>query len=124
MIKKRPDRIASAADASRHVGAADVTPRPIVTANVSNTEDSAVAASAPSTIGDHCRKRGVISVRATGVTCSIVLSMALAEAEEGQDRQNHNNQADEIDKTVHSFLRGIPLHFLNRQSAATGKVPS
>ncbi|MGY2904040.1 hypothetical protein [Bradyrhizobium sp. URHC0002] len=30
--------------------------------------------------------------------------MASAKAEEGQDRQNHNNQADEIDKTVHGFL--------------------
>jgi hypothetical protein len=30
--------------------------------------------------------------------------MALAKPEEGQDRQNHNNQADEIDKTVHGFL--------------------
>jgi hypothetical protein len=30
--------------------------------------------------------------------------MELAEAEEGQDRQNHNNQADEINETVHGFL--------------------
>jgi hypothetical protein len=30
--------------------------------------------------------------------------MALAKAEEGQDRQNHDNQANEIDKTVHGFL--------------------
>ena len=75
-----------------------------MTANVSNTEDSAVAANAPSTIGDHCRKRGAISLRATGVTFSIVLSMALAKAEEGQDRQNHDNQANKIDKTVHGFL--------------------
>ena len=43
MIKYSPDSIASAADASRHVGAVDVTPRPIVTANVSNTDDNAVA---------------------------------------------------------------------------------
>src|SRR3954463_12609044 len=104
MIRYKPDRIASAADASRQVGAVGVTPRPIVTANVSNTEDSAVAANAPSTIGDHCRKRGAISLRVTGVTFSIDRSMALAQAEEGQNRQNHNDQADEIDKTVHSFL--------------------
>jgi hypothetical protein len=56
------------------------------------------------------------------VTFSIDLSMALAEAEEGQNRQNHNYQADEIDKTVHSFLP-ISRPLLNRQSAATGKVP-
>jgi hypothetical protein len=76
-----------------------------VTANVSNTEESAVAANAPSTIGDHCRKRGAISLRATGVTFSMDMCMASAKAEEGQDRQNHNNQADKIDKTVHGFLR-------------------
>jgi hypothetical protein len=29
----------------------------------------------------------------------------LAKAEEGQNRQNHNDQAYEIDKTVHGFLR-------------------
>src|SRR4051795_8032149 len=104
MIRYKPDRIASAADASRQVGAVEVTPRPIVTANVSNTEDSAVAAKAPSMIGDHCRKRGAASLRATGVTFSIDISMALAKAEEGQNRQNHDNQADEIDKTVHGFL--------------------
>jgi hypothetical protein len=36
--------------------------------------------------------------------------MALAKAEERQNRQNHNNQADEIDKTVH----GILLHMSRR----------
>src|SRR3954453_14033171 len=108
MIRYKPDRIASAADASRQVGAVGVTPRPIVTANVSNTEDSAVAAKAPSMIGDHCRKRGAASLRATGVTFSIDISMALAKAEEGQNRKNHDNQADEIDKTVHGFLRMCP----------------
>src|SRR3954454_16970557 len=108
MIRYKPDRIASAADASRQVGAVEVTPRPIVTANVSNTEDSAVAAKAPSMIGDHCRKRGAASLRATGVTFSIDISMALAKAEEGQNRKNHDNQADEIDKTVHGFLRMCP----------------
>jgi hypothetical protein len=38
------------------------------------------------------------------VTFSIDLSMALAKAEEGQNRQYHHNQADKIDKTVHGFL--------------------
>jgi hypothetical protein len=48
--------------------------------------------------------------------------MALAKAEEGQDRQDYDNEADEIDKTVHGFLlMSRPIH--NRQSAATGKVP-
>ena len=122
MIKQRPDRIASAADASRHVGAIDETPRPIVTANVSNTEDSVVAANAPSTIGDHSRKRGAISLRAAGVMFSIEISMTLAKTEERQHRQNYNDQADEIDKTVHGFLR-LSAQLLEQQSAETGKVP-
>ena len=93
-----------------------------MTANVSNTEESAVAANAPSTIGDHCRKRGAISLRATGVTFSIDLSMALAKAEEGQDRQNHDNQADEIDKTVHGFLL-VSRPFSQPTIGRNGKVP-
>jgi hypothetical protein len=56
------------------------------------------------------------------VTFSIDLSMTLAKAEEGQDRQDYDNQTDEIDKAVHGFLLMSPP-FLNRQSAATGKVP-
>jgi hypothetical protein len=48
--------------------------------------------------------------------------MALAKAEEGQNRQDHDNETDEIDKTVHGFLL-MSRPFLNRQSAATGKVP-
>jgi hypothetical protein len=37
--------------------------------------------------------------------------MTSAEAEEGQDRQNHDNQTDKIDKTVHDFLRMSRRHF-------------
>jgi hypothetical protein len=50
--------------------------------------------------------------------------MALAKAEEGQNRQNHDNQADEIDKTVHGFLRMCPAAIFssdnlpNRQSSS------
>src|SRR6185369_3881977 len=122
MIRYRPERIASAADASRQVGAVDVTPRPIVTANVNNTEDSAVAANAPSTIGDHCRNRGAASLRVPGAIFSIDMCMTSAEAEEGQHCQNHDNQADKIDKTVHDFSSVCPATisqatiFPNRQS--------
>src|SRR5262249_21657308 len=86
--------------------------------NVSSTDDSAVAANAPSTIGDHCRKRGAVSLhnaaslRATGVVVSIGTSMALAKTEEGQDRHNHDDESDEIDETVHGFLR-VPRSILS-----------
>jgi hypothetical protein len=43
------------------------------------------------------------SVLGAGVVFSI--DMALAKAKEGQDRQNDNDQAYNIDKTVHVFLR-------------------
>jgi hypothetical protein len=38
------------------------------------------------------------------VAFSIDLSMTLAKAEEGKDRQDYDNETDEIDKTVHGFL--------------------
>jgi len=80
-----------------------VTPKP------SRTEDSAVAANAPSTIGDHSKKRQplsfraikVVSVRAAGGMFSIDISMALAKAEEGKNCQNHYDETDEVYKSVH-----------------------
>jgi hypothetical protein len=48
--------------------------------------------------------------------------MALAKAEEGQDRQDYDNETDEIDKTMHGFLL-VSRPFINRQSVAAGKVP-
>jgi hypothetical protein len=84
-------------------------PSPTVTPKPTNTEDSAVAANAPSTTGDHSTKRhplsfratGVVSFRAAGGMFSIDISMSLAKAEEGKNCQNHNDKTDEIDKSVH-----------------------
>ena len=48
--------------------------------------------------------------------------MALAKAEEGQNRQNHDDEAHKIDKTVHvTSVRPPPS--LKRPSAGIGKVP-
>jgi hypothetical protein len=49
--------------------------------------------------------------------------MALAKAEEGQDRQDYDNETDEIDKTVHGFLLmsrpfSQPTIGRNRQSSS------
>ena len=82
-----------------------MTPKP------TNTEDSAVAANAPSTTGDHSTKHHLLSLRATGVVSfraaggilSIDISMALAKAEEGKNRQNYDDETDEIDKSVHEL---------------------
>ena len=48
-----------------------------------DNDDSAVVANAPSTIGDHSRKRGAVLFRVTGVIFS---TMPSAKAEEGRDR--------------------------------------
>jgi hypothetical protein len=53
---------------------------------------------------------------------SIDMCKALTEAEEGQHCQDHDNQADEIDKTVHGFLH-MSRAILDRQSSGIGKVP-
>src|ERR1700712_1405097 len=58
-----PDNIHRAAEASRQLGAADVTPKPTLAPNVTRTNDNAVAAKAPSRIGDHCKCRGPRSAR-------------------------------------------------------------
>jgi hypothetical protein len=87
-------------------------PSPTVTPKPTNTEDSAVAANAPSTTGDHSTKRhplsfratGVVSFRAAGGIFSIDISMALAKAEEGKNCQNHNDETDEIYESVHELL--------------------
>jgi hypothetical protein len=42
---------------------------------------------------------------------SIDMCKALTEAEEGQHRQDHDNQADQIDKTVHGFPPYVPRQF-------------
>jgi hypothetical protein len=53
--------------------------------------------------------------------------MTSAEAEEGQNRQNHDNQADQIDKTVHGFAPYVSPPFSpatifpNRQSSSAGR---
>jgi hypothetical protein len=86
-------------------------PSPTVTPKPTNTDDSAVAANAPSTTGDHSTKRhplsfratGVVSFRAAGGIFSIDISMALAKAEEGKNCQNHYDETDEIYESVHEF---------------------
>jgi hypothetical protein len=51
MIKYKPESIARAAEESRQVGAAEVTPSPMVAPNAKRIDDSAVAIRAPRMIG-------------------------------------------------------------------------
>src|SRR6476659_5144465 len=86
-----PDNIHNAAEASRQLGAADVTPRPTLAPNATNTNDKAVAAKAPSRMGDHCKYRGPRSARsasesARGVEMlSIDISIILAQRRPKKD---------------------------------------
>jgi hypothetical protein len=83
----------------------DETPRPTAT-----PKTNAVAANAPSMIGD--TPRCATDYRfATGGMLSIVISIASAKAEEGQDRQNYDDETGEINQP----------HSLKYQSI--GKVP-
>jgi hypothetical protein len=53
-----------------------------------------------------------------------MISIAIAKAEERQNRQNDDDQADQIDKTVHGYPPpNVPPPCLDRQFFATGKVP-
>jgi len=54
-IRYRPDNNHNATEASRQVGAVELTPSPIVAANVTRISDSAVALNAPAITGVHCR---------------------------------------------------------------------
>src|SRR3569833_276140 len=102
-----PESSHSAKEASRHVGAVEATPRPRAVANESMISESADAASAPATMGVHCRPHGsslsagrmVDSLAATGV--SIVMA-ALPQAEQGKDEHDDDDQADKVDDPVHA----------------------
>src|ERR1700742_1180794 len=78
-----PDNSHKAHEASRHVGAAELTPRPTVAANVIRINDSAVAVKAPTTIGVHCKFQAAFKgasrlATATGVTPIGAASMLIA----------------------------------------------
>ena len=51
------------------------------------------------------------------------ISMASAKAEEGQDRQNHDDESDEIYKTVHKFAPCTRPVFLNDNLPEPTKFP-
>ena len=68
-----PDSNHKATEASRHVGAAELTPRPTVAAKVTRIEDTAVAVRAPAIIGVHCNVQGSSSRLATGVASRLIV---------------------------------------------------
>src|SRR3981081_4096581 len=102
-MRYRPDRIQSAADASRQVGAVDEMPNPIVAPNANRIDESAVATSAPRITGVQCRYLGGTPM---GVAGSIGFTMS-PQPEERQYRQDDDNQAHQINQPVHFSLLAL-----------------
>src|SRR3954465_3833905 len=105
---KSPDRIHSATEAPRHVGAVELTPRPTAIAKLIRIEETAVAMMAPAMTGVHCRLQLSEVPRAMGdVTTgavSVLMMFVSAQAEERQDGHDDHDQADEINQSVHGVL--------------------
>src|SRR5258708_35976804 len=92
--------MASEADASRQVGAADVTPRPMVAPNDSKIDERAVAISAPRIIGVQFAYRKGSSAGTPGSTETGIS----AQPEERQDRHDDDDQTYQINQTIHILL--------------------
>src|SRR3954464_14794147 len=104
-MRYTPDSSHNATDASRHVGAVELTPSPTAAAKVTRIRESAVAASAPAITGVHCRYFGSAS-SGPAMSDSAIMIRPLSQAEKRQHSQNDHDQTDEIDQTVHcTFLR-------------------
>jgi hypothetical protein len=84
---------------SRQVGDVDATESPTATPNASNTELNAVALMAPPTAEPHKMNPATGSGR---VSCTT--EAMSAQPEERQDKHDHDDQANEIDETVHCIL--------------------
>src|SRR6516225_4313375 len=108
MIRYRPDNSASAAEASRQVGEAELTPRPMATPKLTRMNDIAPDANAPAMTELHWMLRGCSAAMkppSKTLSCmrvSIAMAGLSAQAEERQDRHDHDDQADQIDQSVHS----------------------
>src|SRR3954453_2684060 len=106
-IRYKPNSKHKRTDASRQVGAVELTPSPTAAANVTRMRESAVAASAPAITGVHCRYLGSAS---SGPVTSFSASMIrpLSQAEKRQHSQNDHHQTDEINQTVHCTVLHAP----------------
>src|SRR5262249_20327668 len=99
--RKRPDNRASAADASRQVGDVDEMDRPTATPNAVKTALSAAALSAPPMMELHEMKLVVARGEMSFVATSVATVAMSAKSQERQDGHHDDDQANEIDKTVH-----------------------
>src|SRR5689334_3328233 len=107
-----PESNASAMDASLHVGAAELTPRPTVAPKVIRIEETAQATKAPATTGVHCNVQPLSAALSSGRSAasvfmsaaSMLMAVVLAKAEEREDEHDDHDQAHQINQPVHGVL--------------------
>ena len=88
MMRYSPDKIQSAAEASRHVGAVDEIPNPMVAPKANRIDESAVATSAPSIAGVQLKYLGGTPMGAAPGSIGFTMS---AQPEERQYSQDHHD---------------------------------
>jgi len=94
MTRYSPDRIQSAADASRHVGAVDEIPNPMVAPKANRIDESAVATSAPRIAGVQIKYLGGTPMGAAPDSIGFTMSAQPEEREYGQDDDDQSNQVN------------------------------
>src|SRR5581483_9450158 len=110
------------AEASRQLGEAELTPRPMAMPKLTRMNDIAPDAKAPAMTELHWmlrRSSAAAKPPSTKLSCtrvSIAIAGLSAQAEERQDRHDHDNQADQIDQSVHSPFLLISSAALMRSS--------
>ena len=91
-------------EASRHVGAAEVTPSPIVAPKAKRIDESAVDITAPRTIGDQLAYRAGVSTTGTIGSSMTVMS---PQPEKRENCQDNDNQSDQVNQPVHFILLAL-----------------
>ena len=91
-------------EASRHVGAAEVTPSPIVAPKAKRIDESAVDITAPRTIGDQLACRADVSTTGTIGSSMTVMS---PQPEKRENCQDNDNQSDQVNQPVHFILLAL-----------------
>src|SRR3569832_901779 len=104
-----PESSHNATEASRQVGAAELTPSPTVAAKVRRIDETAAAVRAPASIGVHCNVQASgARVLTAGVTstggASMLLGGASPQAEERKNGHDDDDQADQVNQSVHIVL--------------------
>src|SRR5215472_7110126 len=93
-----PESTHNATEASRHVGAVELTPRPTLVANVIMIENTAHVVNAPATIGVHCSVHALAGLSANASTSSVSMLIArvLTKAKQRENGHDDYDQANEI----------------------------